>query len=58
MLAFGDLQKYVSKSCWGFRNLGRWQSMLAYATEEHQTWVVFAYNAGPQKPKHLGFMYQ
>ena len=36
-MAFGDLQKYVRKVCGDFRNLGRWQSMLIYATEEHQT---------------------
>ena len=57
-MAFGDLQKYVRKVCGDFRNLGRWQSMLIYATEEHQTRVVFAYNVGRPKPKLLGSMYK
>ena len=58
LLAFGALQKYVRKKCGDFRDLGRWQSWLLYANENHQTRVIFAYNVGRPKPRHFGSMYQ
>ena len=52
------MTQYVKGKSTDFRNLGRWCSMLFWASPEHKTRIVAAYNICDSKPKGLRTQYQ
>jgi hypothetical protein len=53
-----DLISFTKETESDFRGLGRWCSWTLFASPNHKTRIVCAYNLGKRKSNHLGTIYQ